>query len=153
MSQLVDSPCAKCHAAIPSILAGEFCPGCGKAVHKKCKTPARDDPRRCRSCGLELGDTMPAPSVAPDIALPASAPAQPASPSAPLRVNRFNFRVTFGGAGCALLGLWWTIDALAGGTMDSVIGGLIWKGPLLMTAGVAAVYYGYRMMSDADAPK
>jgi hypothetical protein len=55
------------------------------------------------------------------------------------------------------IGIWWFLDAIAGGQLDGIIGGLIWKGPLLMAAGAGAAYYGYRIMTDpgpndGDAP-
>ncbi len=66
-----------------------------------------------------------------------------------LRLNKLNVRLLLGGGGCTLLGLWWLVDGASGGPMDAVIGGLLWKGPLLSLAGAGAVYYGYRMMTDS----
>ena len=60
----------------------------------------------------------------------------------------FALRLLLGGIGCALIGIWWSIDGLTDGFMNEVIGGLVWKGPLLGVAGVAAAFMGYRMLSD-----
>jgi hypothetical protein len=57
-------------------------------------------------------------------------------------------RLFVGGIGCVLIGLWWLVDGLTGGFMDRIIGGLVWKGALLTTAGAALTYYGYRIMTD-----
>jgi len=65
-----------------------------------------------------------------------------------VRVNKLSVRLLIGGSGCFLIGIWWSLDAITDGFMDNVIGGLIWKGPLLMAAGAGAAYYGYRIMTD-----
>jgi hypothetical protein len=51
-----------------------------------------------------------------------------------------------GGAGCALIGLWWILDGFSNGPMNQLLGGLWWKGPLLAVGGVAAFVIGIRVL-------
>lgn len=59
---------------------------------------------------------------------------------------RFAFRLILGGTGAALMGLWWLIDGLGDGPANQVLGGLVWKGPLLFLGGIAASVIGVRML-------
>ena len=48
---------------------------------------------------------------------------------AEVRSAVFALRLLLGGIGCALIGIWWTIDGVSNGFVNEVIGGLVWKGP------------------------
>jgi hypothetical protein len=61
-------------------------------------------------------------------------------------------RLIVGGLACAFIGTWWLIDGLADGFMNQIIGGLIWKGPLMACCGLGACYYGYRLLTDKKPP-
>ncbi len=63
MPQLVGSLCAICGQPILSILHGDFCPGCGHAVHGECRAASADGagPDRCATCGLDLTVAGPPP--------------------------------------------------------------------------------------------
>ena len=62
---------------------------------------------------------------------------------------RLGIRLILAGAGAALIGAWWSIDGLAGGMMNELLGGLIWKGPLLFLAGCGLSLAGYRIVRNA----
>ena len=70
--------------------------------------------------------------------------------SSTMRPNKFAIRLLLGGGGCACIGLWWLEEGIRGGKINEIIGGLLWKGPLLLVTGLAAVYYGFRMMTVKD---
>lgn len=142
MSQLVGSACAKCNKSIPSIVTGEFCPKCGNPIHKACKTTSAGAASVCSDCGCAIRDSA------------FSSTEAPASQPAPvqLRPNKFSTKLMLGGIGAVVCGIWWLVDGLSGSFLEEVIGGLVWKGSILIVAGIASVYYGYRLMSDASPP-
>lgn len=149
MSQLVGLSCIQCLKTISSIVEGEFCHECGKPVHKACKRVEPANPSACPKCGSAAPST-----VAHDDPGIGHRDASPTSgshlPPMNLHVNRFSLKLLVGGmSGCAM-GIWWFLDGLSDGYMNGIIGGLIWKGPILAVTGAAAVYYGYRIMSDPD---
>ncbi len=135
MSQLVGSPCAKCQKVIPSILAGEFCNECGNPVHKACKSGTSGSAGACPSCGCAIVSQKAGSSAV-------------ASAARPLHVNKLTTKLLVGGSACVICGIWWLCDGLAGGFVNEIIGGLVWKGPLLTAAGCGAAYYGFRLMTD-----
>lgn len=63
MSQLVGQRCLLCSDVIHTILDGEFCSSCARAVHHKCKSPDNqpNSAQHCSACG---GD--PSRSLSPD---------------------------------------------------------------------------------------
>jgi hypothetical protein len=66
-------------------------------------------------------------------------------------------RLLLGGITFTFVGIWWFVDGLLNGVMNEIIGGLVWKGPLLALAGVSAACYGYskltaRSRRDPDRP-
>lgn len=58
-------------------------------------------------------------------------------------------KLTLVGSLCILFGLWGTVDGLTGGVFEDAIGGLRWKGPLLLVAGAASAFMGIRMIREA----
>jgi hypothetical protein len=52
MGQVVGQLCHRCRKRISTILAGDFCPGCGSAVHFTCSRPGTT-PGACARCGSE----------------------------------------------------------------------------------------------------
>ena len=157
MAQLVGCPCAKCQKMISSIVDGEFCQTCGNAVHKACKVPSPNKQNECPSCGCDMDNPLAA-TVRAEAAREAhesrTYSSQPLVPKTalPFRVNKLGVRLLIGGSGCVILGLAGLVDGIAGGSVDAVIGGLLWKCPLLMAAGAGAVYYGYRILTDITNP-
>src|SRR5260370_19477098 len=65
---------------------------------------------------------------------------------------KFAVKLILGGSCAVFFGLWWLIDGLADGWMNQLLGGLVWKGPLLFLAGVAAVVMGYRIVKEIRGP-
>ena len=59
----------------------------------------------------------------------------------------FGMKLLLGGIFCAAIGIWWTISGIFG-AFPSELGGLLWKGPLLLLGGVASAVMGVRMMRD-----
>lgn len=65
-------------------------------------------------------------------------------------MNRFALRMLFGGGAATLFGLLWLGCGLTGSDLDGVLTGGLWKGPLLMVAGIGAVVMGIRMLREGD---
>ena len=55
-------------------------------------------------------------------------------------------RLIAGGLFSAGIGIWWIIDGLTNGLMNQTIGGVLWKGPILVCAGLGLTYYGFRLL-------
>jgi hypothetical protein len=66
------------------------------------------------------------------------------------RVIRILARIVFPGLVCFCIGVWWTIDGLSNGEMEELIGGLTWKGPLMIMLGLGLAVLGYRMLKSQD---
>lgn len=49
--QIVGEPCQRCGKTIGSIVAGNFCGACGRAMHFACMSADVSDPNACSACG------------------------------------------------------------------------------------------------------
>lgn len=65
---------------------------------------------------------------------------------------RLAIKLILGGIPSVVIGVIWLIYGLNGGDPNGVFTGGIWKGPLLMSAGVGAVIMGIRMIREESAP-
>lgn len=66
-------------------------------------------------------------------------------------MNRLGLRMILVGGGACLFGLLWFASGLSGEDLFGVLGGGMWKGPLLTAAGIGAVVMGARMLrGDSD---
>jgi hypothetical protein len=63
-------------------------------------------------------------------------------------MKTFGMRMIVGGGGACLIGLLWFASGLSGEDLFGVLGGGIWKGPLLTLAGIGAVIMGARMLRE-----
>lgn len=61
---------------------------------------------------------------------------------------RFWFKLFLGSAGSAVIGIWWLIDGIFDGPMNEILGGLWWKGTLLLVVGAVGAVMGFRMMKE-----
>ena len=60
----------------------------------------------------------------------------------------YAIRFMVAGVVCAGLGVYWLIDGLNSGPMERLLGGSLWKGPLLAIAGIGAFVMGWRIFRE-----
>lgn len=60
-------------------------------------------------------------------------------------MNKFNLRILLVGIVSIILGGVWLAYGIKGGDPDGVFTGGLWKGPLLLATGTAAIVVGLRM--------
>jgi hypothetical protein len=60
---------------------------------------------------------------------------------------RFALKLIVGGLPSAVIGVWWSLDAITDGPVNAVLGGLIWKGPLLFVLGSTLAIMGFRTLA------
>jgi hypothetical protein len=68
---------------------------------------------------------------------------------------RFGLRMILVGCVAIVFGVIWLVSSLGGKDSDGVFAGGIWKGPLLLLAGIAALIVGIRGVREPenDGPK
>ncbi len=65
---------------------------------------------------------------------------------------KFAIKCVLGGISAAGIGIWWIVDGVIDGPVNQFLGGLTWKGPLLLLAGAALGVFGFRMLRDIFSP-
>ena len=65
-------------------------------------------------------------------------------------MNKLGLKLTLGGVPAAAIGIYWFVGELNGGDPDGILTGGLWKGPLLICAGIAAVIMGIRMLREEN---
>lgn len=56
----------------------------------------------------------------------------------------FAIRGMIVGSMAVAVGVWWLFDGLFGGLLEQIVGGMLWKGPLFLAAGLVVMVLSYR---------